>query len=95
MGGICAVNGVFEESCFSGGVGGEATMGVALPPIPEVDWTPAPSPPDSKDTADAGPNLTSSANTHFERNSTNFKPAPMVTAWVHMGSIMICRGICD
>ena len=63
----------------------QTTMAVALPPAPEVDRTPAPSPPDSRDTEDAGPNLTSSANTRFERNSTNFKPAPMVAAWVCMG----------
>ena len=75
------VNGVFEESYFSGRVGGEATMGVALPPIPEVDWMPAPSPPDSRDTADAGPNLTSSANTHFERNSNELQ------AGAHGGSL--------
>ena len=82
------MTGVLDEPDFTG-AGVEATMGVAPPLVPEADWTPAPSPPDTRDTAVDGPNLTSSANTRFDRNSTNFNPAPMVVAWVRIGEIII------
>ena len=64
-------------------------------PPPEADWTPDPLPPDSRDTAFIGPNLTSNANTRLDKNSTNFNLAPIVAAWIHIGEIIICRGICD
>ena len=87
------MSGILKESDFPGGAGVEAMVGVALPP--EADWTPAPSPPDPRDTAVIEPNLTSNANTHLDKNSTNFSPASMVVAWVCIGEIIIWRGICN
>ena len=84
---------VLKESDFLGGAGVEAMVGVAL--LPEADWTPAPSPPDSRDTAVVRPNLTSNANTRLDKNSTNFNPVPIVVTWVCIGEIIIWRGICD
>ena len=94
MGGVGALSGVLEEP-GPPEEGVEATLGVALLPVPVEDWTPGPSPPDSRDTVVIGPNLTSSANTRLDRYSMNFNPAPMVPAWVCMGDIIICKGTCD